>query len=290
MPLRACLSLFFRLASRWQVRVVSLLAVGAAVGNGLGLTTLILRINWAEMARERAGSGLPVQPGLLPRYSSELILYRYSHLDPYFYGGFGDFLLEGVVPYGITSTILLLVFDFVGHWAARHGERMLAPMRFHNVPREDIAGIRAIWQNAIQTSMPRTWLIALLGFGIGFSGAWVGAWMSVWEFAWWPNTPRWQNPPPIITHFGIVDGVWVLGGTAFAAVLLAAIPARRSLIRSGELARRFCLACGYPRPAASLTASPPEPNNSSDDLCPECGKPFARASAMGLANQNPPAA
>lgn len=290
MQVRASTSISFRLTARWLLRAVSLLALGAAFGYALGLATVILRLKLAEMAQARATSGVPVQTGLLASHSSDLLLYRYSDLDPYFYASIEDFFLNGVLQNGISSTFLLFFVVFVGLLAARQGERVLAPMRFHNVPREDIAGIQAIWRNAIQTSSPRAWLIALTGLCIGFSGAWAGAWSSALESAWWTGPPRKQLAPgQIMLPFRLWDGVWVLGGTALAALLLAAVPARRRLIRTGELARRFCVDCGYPRPATSTQTGTCNGGGSVPELCPECGRTLAQTEPPHTVGQKPPA-
>jgi hypothetical protein len=263
---------FAMLAARWQLCAGTLLAISVALGYGLGTALVVFRL----MEGEREGGSFSPHA-----YGAELILYRYGEFDPSVFADRRDFLAT-IAGTWVMCLLAVLVASLAGLWAARHGERALIPMRLRNLPPMAMPEARTIWRRAVRVSVPRAGLLAIVGLALGFSGAWVGegsaslAYQLRVEAAWRRGAPQTAaHPRPICGPFAWADGAWVMGGTWLAAALSAAIPARRRLMRTGELAARWCPSCGYPRPALSVPLAAPPAEGGSDGgghrRCPECG-------------------
>ncbi len=262
-------------AARQWVLAGSVSALACALGYGLGLSVLV---NWlVEAHRESEGlDGV----GVLREHAAELLVFRYAAVDPSTRALRWDYIFE-MTWLGVSLALVLFAAATVGLLAARHGASVFVPIRLRNVPREDMALIRARWKRVVRSSAPRAWLVAIVGLGIGLSGSFVGACSAAWSYelrleaAWARGAPQTARMPhPIAGPFAFVDGAWVVGGTALAAGLMTAVPARRRLRRTGEFAVRWCRCCGFPAPTQwrtrhgdpAIRPGPVEPGR-----CPECG-------------------
>jgi hypothetical protein len=214
-------------------------------------------------------------------YGQELIFKRYPYLDP------RDSYMDDIMglPWAmdwIGVAIIILIPCLCGLWLGRRAPLALMPMKLAAAPRSSLADVRGLWRVALRASDPSTRGLMALGFVLGLTGAWVGELSASlllhfrYEAAWARGMPQTAKyPTPLFSWFALSDGVWVLGGACLLTMASIVLPARRSLIRSGELARRFCLDCGYPRSAAPSPAAPHDDQGSPPDRCPEYGENFA---------------
>lgn len=195
-------------------------------------------------------------------FANNMLFWRYK------FEGFDEPYFD-TVHYSVTASILFVlgvVFASRGHvwWTPV----WLAPPVIRRAEGTDRVRTRRVWKCAMRSQR----LTARLGvlFLITMVGTWFcfgidGLIMQIRERMWMrnPMANPWFNatPRPVIGWMTWADAVWITGVIVWADLLRSARGARRRVLRSCFVAKRWCRRCGYPLTRAGHLAP----------ACSECG-------------------
>lgn len=234
------------------LRVASLtipLVAGYAAGT-------VLLISWM-IHRDRTN---PRRNG----FESDALLYRYGYTGEY---------ASSPVPSYFVTVLAALLGSVIVVMLARHAWPRTALVTVKKAPEHDKRRFRHAWRAAFSRTRPVHPGLLTACFVIGISGTIFGLGLDqlmrgLRETMWRRNGGGWLwlEPRPVLGWLTWSEIVWFVPAIGWAVYWWYVRPARRIMLASGPITRRWCRHCGFHLGLGK------QRKNTAPARCPECGK------------------
>ena len=227
------------------------LALAVQVGYLAGVVAICLRL--------RASEGSPELFFANPD-AGNLLVFRYHYWQQD-----APLLMNSLAT--VLMALAIMVWAWLCRFAAEHASLWLAPVPILATQEFEI---RPLWRAALRFSAPKWLFLAFWGTLAGLSAALFGELVATvsnlvsFQSSYMVGgTGLFPRARPRLWFLAGPDLAWLLVSTLILSGGTTVVLARRNLLNSGQLAARWCFACGYPRPAPTLPFI--------NKPCTECG-------------------
>lgn len=241
------------------LRSAALVGCAMVLGYAVGTVAILAVLSGIDEPRQSATEPLEI-------FARSVLFWRYR------FEGFDQPYFD-TVHYSITASVLLVFGLVIGvRLLALSVSWWYAPAVVRRTDGPDHARKRRIWRSVLCFAQRSP---SLRGLGLLFIVSMVGAWvcfgldgliMEIRERLWMrnPMVNPWFDPTPrpIVGWMTWVDVVWITALVVWADWVWFVRAARRRVLGSRYVAKRWCASCGYPLLAGGTGGR----------VCSECGE------------------